>query len=322
LDGIGAAAGGEPLIFDRSTGHLDGASLVNRAVLLALQAGSVITQPFGHRGYRLGCRTLASIAAKRDIIIRLNENAVLAIPFCDGYWSRLLNRRYHYEEEIEALLRCLANDRYFFIDCGANFGYWSVLTSSLPFGTQPTLAVEASRTNALRLAENARLNGSRFRFLNAAMSGSSGFARVVGNRHEKFETIALEQGEPGAVERITLDAVAAQSLTDPSFPVLVKLDVEGVEIEVLEGGRTLSKRDTLFICEEHGSDRAHNVSRYLLGHMEQRLYAFDPVEGRFIRLVGPDQLDRLKKHSWVGYNVFATSSSLWEARLRSVRWRP
>jgi hypothetical protein len=56
--------------------------------------------------------------------------------------------------------------------------------------------------------------------------------------------------------------------------------------------------------------------------MEQRLYAFDPVEGRFIRLVGLDQLDRLKKHSWVGYNVFATSSSLWEARLRSVRWRP
>lgn len=322
MDGIGAAAGGGPLIFDRSTGHVDGANLIDRAVLLALQAGSIVTQPFGHRGYRLGCQTLASIAAKRDIIIRLNEDAVLAVPFCDGYWSRLLNRRYHYEEEIEALLRSLANDRYFFIDCGANFGYWSVLTSSLPFGGQTTLAVEASQTNVVRLAENARLNGSRFRYLNAAMSGGRGFARIVGHRHEKFETIALEQSEPGAVERITLDAVALQGLADPSLPVLVKLDVEGVEIEVLEGGSALSKRDTLFICEEHGSDRTHSVSRYLLELMEQRLYAFDPVEGRFIRLVGLDQLDRLKKHSWVGYNVFATSSLLWEARLRSVRWRP
>ena len=322
MDGVGAAAGGDPLIFDRSTGHLDGANPIDRTVLLALQVGSVVTQPFGHRGYRLGCRTLALIATKRDIIIRLNEDAVLEIPFCDGYWSRLLNRRYHYEEESEALLRSLVKDRYFFIDCGANFGYWSVLTSSLPFGAQPTLAVEASRTNALRLAENARLNGSRFHYLNAAMSGSRGFARIVGNRHEKFEAIALEQSEPGAVERVTLDAVAALGLTDASLPVMVKLDVEGVEIQVLEGGSTLSRRDTLFICEEHGSDRAHSVSRYLLEVMKLRLYAFDPLDGRFIRLIGLDQLDRLKKHSWVGYNVFATSSSLWEDRLRSVRWRP
>lgn len=317
---IEASVVAETLIFDRSTGRLDGASAFERVVLTALQAGSVITQPFGHRGYRLGCQVLGSITPKRDIIVRLNDDAAFAIPFCDGYWSRLLNRSHHYEVEIETLLRSLATDQYFFVDCGANFGYWSVLTSSSPFGMQPTLAIEASQSNALRLTENAKLNGHRFRRMNAAIGGERGFARVVGHRHEKFETVPLERREPDAVEQITLDMLAEQSLIDTSIPVVVKLDVEGVEIETLKAGRTLSTCDTLFICEEHGSDRAHSVSRCLLEVMALRLYAFDSVGGTFVRLDGIDQLDRIKTHSWVGYNVFATSSLKWDDRLRSAKW--
>lgn len=308
------------LKFDRSNGRVEGANASARAAILALQAGSVLSQPFGHRGYRLGCQIIESLTAKRDIVIRLNEDAVFAIPFCDGYWSRLLNRRYHYEEEIEALLRSLARERYFFVDCGANFGYWSVLACSGPFGAQPTLAIEASRSNALRLGENAALNGNRFRCLTAAIGGSAGFARVFGDRHEKFETVALEQSEPDAVDRVTLDALAEHGLIDPSLPVVIKLDVEGVEIQVLQGGSTLSTRDTLFVCEEHGADRAHSVSRHLLEVMGLTLYAFDCSEHRFARLDRVSQLDRIKTHSWVGYNVFATCSSMWEARLRSTKW--
>ena len=311
-----------PFAFDRGSGMLTGAGVIDRVAVLALQAGSVITRPYGHRGYRLGCKAVATAVADRDIIIRLNEDAAFAIPFCDGYWSRMLNRKYDYEEEIEAFLRSVTDLRYSFVDCGANFGYWSVLASSRPFGRQPTLAIEASLENAKRLSANALLNGDRFRWLNAAVGGQAGgFARITGARHEALETLALTKNEPDAVPVVSLDSLVAGGLIDVSVPVVVKLDVEGVEIEALTGAEQLMQRDCVVICEEHGSDPTHGITRHLLEEMSLRVFVFDPKACRFNRLEGIMRLDSIKRHPWVGYNVFATSSELWEERLLAATWR-
>jgi FkbM family methyltransferase len=310
------------LTFDRGTGMLTGSSVIDRIAVLALQAGSVLTRPFGHRGYRLGCKLVATAVAERDIIVRLNEDAAFAFPFCDGYWSRMLNPRYDYEEEIEAFLRNAVDLRYSFIDCGANFGYWSVLASSRPFGRQQTLAIEASSENAKRLRTNTLLNGDRFRWLNAAVGGKSGgFARITGARHEAMETLALTQNEPDAVPVVSLDSLAAGGLIDATMPIVIKLDVEGVEIEALTGAEGLMQQDCVVICEEHGSDRTHGITRHLINELSLSVFVFDPLRCRFIRLDGIDRLNRIKKHAWVGYNVFATSSALWEHRLLSATWK-
>lgn len=296
--------------------------MIDRVAVLALHAGSVLTRPYGHRGYRLGCKAVAIAVAGRDIIVRLNEDAAFAIPFCDGYWSRILNRRYDYEEEIEAILRNAADLRYTFVDCGANFGYWSVLASSRPLGGQSTLAVEASSENAKRLKINALLNGDRFRWLNAAIGDKvGGFARITGARHEAFGTLALAKNEPDAVPMVSLDSLVADGLIDARQPAVIKLDVEGMEIEALTGAKWLMQRDCMIICEEHGSDRTHGITRYLINEMSLKVFVFDPTRCRFFRLDGIERLDRIKKHRWVGYNVFATSSALWEERLLSATWK-
>jgi len=246
-----------PLAFDRESGMLTGAGVLDRVAVLALQAGSILTRHYGHRGYRLGCKAVANLVTERDVVVRLNGDADFAFPFCDGYWSRTLNRNYDYEEEIEAFLRSASDVRYSLVDCGANFGYWSVLASSRPFGGQATLAIEASRENAKRLARNARLNGGRFRWLNAAVGeASGGFARITGARHEAFGTLALAENEPEAVPIVSLDGLAADGLIDAALPVVIKLDVEGVEIEALAGAAKLLRRDCVVICEEHGLDRS------------------------------------------------------------------
>lgn len=318
-DGVAAE---RPLVFDRESGMLSGVGVIDRVAVLALQAGSVITRPYGHRGFRLGCKAVATVVADCDIIVRLNDDADFAIPFCDGYWSRILNPKYDYEEEIEAFLRSAADLRYSFVDCGANFGYWSVLASSRPFGGQAALAVEASPENAKRLARNARLNGSRFRWLNAAVGErSGGFARITGARHEAFGTLTLEKNEPEAVQIVSLDGLAADGLIDIALPVVIKLDVEGVEIAALAGAEGLLRRDCVVICEEHGLDRTHGITRHLIDELSLRVFVFDPELCRFIRLDGVGRLDQIKKHAWVGYNVFATSSTLWEERLLAATWR-
>lgn len=309
------------ITYDRESGTLTGAGSIDAMAVRALQAGSMLTRPFGHRGYGLGCRAVSALVTECDIVVRLNYDAAFAIPFCDGYWSRLLNSRYDYEEEIEAFLRSAVDLEYMLVDCGANFGYWSVLASSEPFGAQRALAIEASPQNAERLEVNARLNGSRFRCLNAAIGGHAGrFARVTGSKHEALATYALAHEEPGAVRLVSLDSLVAQGFIDPSIPTIVKLDVEGVEIEALKGAANLLSGNAVIICEEHGSDRNHGVTRHLLSATSLKVYVFDPSLFRFVPVVGLNILDRVKRHRWVGYNVFATSSELWQERILTARW--
>lgn len=315
----GSASARRTLAYDRGSGRLSGAGLVQRLAVLALQAGSIVTAPFGHRGYRLGCKAVASAFAPSEIVVRLNSDAVFSLPFADGYWSRLLNRRYEYEDEIEAFLRGASEVDYAFVDCGANFGYWSVLVSSKPFGAHDALAIEASADNAVRLELNSHLNGHRFRCVHAAIGGASGgYVRITGDRHEAFGTASAVAGERGAVRTVSLDGLMAEGAIDAARPVVVKLDVEGVEIAALQGAERLSRRDAVFICEEHGADREHLVSRHLMTATSLRLYVFDAAAAAFVRVGDLSLLDRIKRHAWVGYNVFATSSPLWEEKLERL----
>lgn len=315
----GPASAGRTLAYDRESGRLSGARLVERLAVAALQAGSAATAPFGHRGYRLGCKVVSSAVAAGDIAIRLNSDAVFSMPFADGYWSRLLNGRYIYEAVIEAFLRGVSDVDYVFVDGGANFGYWSVLATSEPFGAHDALAIEASALNASRLELNVWLNGGRFRCIHAAIGGADGgFVRITGDRHEAFGTARAGADETGAVRTISLDGLMTKGAIDPARLVVVKLDVEGVEIEALRGAERLSAGDAVFICEEHGADREHLVSRHLMGATSLRLYVFDAAASGFVRVRDLSVLDRIKRHSWVGYNVFATGSPFWEEKLQRM----
>ncbi len=95
-------------------------------------------------GYIACANLLRKTLPERNIAIKLNSDAVFEFPYGDGYWSKLLNRSYHYEDELELLFRHSADVDYTLIDCGANYGYWSVLVSSAPFGSHKAIAIEPS----------------------------------------------------------------------------------------------------------------------------------------------------------------------------------
>ena len=65
---------------------------------------------------------------------------------------------------------------------------------------------------------------------------------------------------------IALDNLIDDGKVAASGKYLIKLDVEGVEIEAIKGGTRLLQADSVILCEEHGSDRTHAVSRYILDH--------------------------------------------------------
>ena len=306
-----------PIQFDRASGALEGANLWERTAALALATGSKISSHFSHMGYIACANLLRKTLPERNIAIKLNSDAVFEFPYGDGYWSKLLNTSYHYEDELELLFKDSADVDYTLLDCGANYGYWSVLVSSRPFGSHKAIAIEPSGQNYPKLVNNGKINGNRFEPMKCAIGASRGIARLSGTKHEAFSIAGgLDDGEEVPV--IALDNLLDDGKISASGKYLIKLDVEGVEVEAMKGGARLMQGDSVILCEEHGGDRQHTVSRYILEQTPLKLLVYDPGSNRLETVSELSILDRIKVSTHIGYNVFGTASAFWLDRINAL----
>jgi FkbM family methyltransferase len=305
----------QALAFDRTTGRFTGANWVERIAAVAMQLGAKATAPIHHRGLSLGCRILRTGLVAREITVALAEDSRFSFPFGDGYWTRLLDGSSTYEPEVDAFLRGIAGVDYDFIDCGANFGFWSILVSSRGYGRHACLAIEASPVNATRLAANARLNGGRFRVLHSAISGKDGgTAWIAGSKHEGMSIAHVPAGGGDEVGVVSLDGLLARGEVRADRPLVVKLDVEGVEVEAMQGAERLLRGDVALICEDHGADPTHRVTRHLLENTRCAVFVFNARSRSYDRLTDIGALGALKAAGPPGYNVFALTP-FWERQL-------
>jgi len=144
-----------------------------------------------------------------------------------------------------------------------------------------------------------------------------GTARLSGTKHEAFSIVGGNGGGED-VPVITLDNLIDDGKVAPSGKYLIKLDVEGVEIEAIKGGTRLLQADSVILCEEHGSDRTHAVSRYILDQTPLTLIVYDPASRRLEAVTELSILDRIKVSTNVGYNVFGTASAFWLDRIDAL----
>jgi FkbM family methyltransferase len=307
-----------PIQFDRASGALEGANLWERTAALALSTGSKISSHFSHRGYNGCANLLRKTLPERDIAIKLNADAIFAFPYGDGYWSKLLNRSFSYENELELLFRDSVDVDYTLLDCGANYGYWSVLISSAPYGSHKAIAIEPSSQNFAKLANNAAINSNRFEVMKCAIGAARGTARLSGTKHEAFSIVGATGDGGEEVPVIALDNLLDDGKVSAGGKFLIKLDVEGVEIEAIKGGTRLLQGDSVLLCEEHGNDPDHTVSRFILEQTPLKLIVYDPRSNRLETVTELSILDRIKVSTHVGYNVFGTASAFWQDRIRAL----
>ncbi|MFO1108568.1 MAG: FkbM family methyltransferase [Bradyrhizobium sp.] len=309
-----------PIQFDRVSGVLEGANAWERLAAVALTLGSKISSNFSHRGYNRCANLLRKALPERNIEIKLNEDATFAFPYGDGYWSKLLNRTFFYEDELDLLFKASADIDYTLLDCGANYGYWSVLVSSKPYGSHKAIAIEPSGANFPKLANNARINNNRFETMKCAIGAARGIAHLSGTKHEAF-SIAGDQDDGEEVPVIALDNLLDDGKVSPGGKFLIKLDVEGVEIEAIKGGARILREDSVLLAEEHGNDPEHTVSRFILEQTPMKLIVYDPQSNRMEAVTELSILDRIKVSSNVGYNVFGTASAFWQDRIGALNAR-
>lgn len=150
------------------------------------------------------------------------------------------------------------NEGDLFVDVGANIGVYTVMASGVRDAR--TIAIEPVPTTARAFEDNVAINqiASRVTIFNGGLGSREGELRFTSDRGSKNRVVVGdERGETLAVPIKTLD-----SLLDGEDPFLIKIDVEGYEMEVLAGAETTLHSELLqaIIIETNGSGQRYGVS--------------------------------------------------------------
>jgi len=139
-----------------------------------------------------------------------------------------------------------------FVDVGANVGAYAVLMSPL---VAKVIAYEANEAPASQLARNLAMNRIAGQVRQVAVSGEGGtvefgiVSRFAGNSAVVDGRSRHDFRETRVVEAVTLD----DELAAAEGPFAIKIDVEGHEVAVLNGARTiLAKQRCVLQVEDYG----------------------------------------------------------------------
>ena len=253
---------------------------------------------------------------KELIKIKIAKNSNFIFFITDPYYNRLLYQKFEYEPEIKILLKKFKREKYTFIDAGANLGYWSIIASSKEYGQKKTISIEPLKNNFNLLKLNQNNNINRFKIINLAVSNKIGKSKIYYNdetasnvgaslqrnnvKSNKYEIIKTDKID-NIVNRFTIDN-----------KIILKLDVEGNEINALNGAKKTLKKDCLIIYEDHTKDIYHLNTKFLL-NKNYLIYYFN--QKKINQITNINELSKIKKISHKGYNFFATKSKLFITEL-------
>lgn len=158
------------------------------------------------------------------------------------------------------------------LDIGAHVGYYTLLSSSLAGDTGRIYAFEPNPRNCVHLRRHVRINRLRnVHVEESAVAEARGVARFgfgTGSGTGKLD-------EKGRIEVRTI-AVDAFCIARSIRPTLIKIDVEGAEMRVLEGARAVLLRyHPVILLSTHGEA----VHQQCITFLRQMGYLLHPITG-------------------------------------------
>jgi FkbM family methyltransferase len=180
-----------------------------------------------------------------------------------------------------------------FYDIGANMGFFSLIAAKLVGPTGFVNAFEPVAENAASIRENVQLNGfTNINTCEVAVGSTSGQAELLLTDWDGGSTLASSSVKPSEpvsrrnVRVVTLDDfIAEKNLRPPNF---VKIDVEGLELEVLQGmTKTIETAKPILLYEVDDGDREKFLNRWdaLDKHVESLGYEIIRLENSYANRV-------------------------------------
>jgi FkbM family methyltransferase len=182
--------------------------------------------------WQLGSRILG----RAVVVAFVDETVLLVDPGMTGATGNVYVGLHEFADMAFVLHFLRETDR--FVDAGANVGAYTILASGVCHAE--TVAVEPVGSAFQRLLANVRVNAivDRVRACNVGLAAKSGRLRFTRSLDTVNHVVAGEDFEAG--EGIEVPVVTLDELVGDRAPSLIKVDVEGYETAVFDGGvRTL-----------------------------------------------------------------------------------
>ncbi|WP_083544532.1 FkbM family methyltransferase [Synechococcus sp. SynAce01] len=147
-----------------------------------------------------------------------------------------------WEHWVHDTCRWVMPDKGIFYDIGANVGYMCIeLVHSMPLATSFAFEAQAELAKALKISIETNNLSPRIRLFEAALGDVQGSAELAHFAHDGHASLISNEKlqytktkRATSVTVYTIDDLAANNLILP--PDLIKIDVEGSEASVLNGG--------------------------------------------------------------------------------------
>lgn len=167
-----------------------------------------------------------------------------------------------------------------FIDCGANIGFYSVLASRLVGDTGKVLSIEMIPETAAILNHHLQLNQcTNVQVVEFALCDKDNQEIIATVQEGKFgqATISRVDSQNKIENEIVVKTVTLDTLTkDISHIRLIKMDLEGAELQALKGAvETLQKTDYLIFEERTREIEQNPVFEFL----KKSGFELDQIDG-------------------------------------------
>lgn len=184
-----------------------------------------------------------SVLKKRFLTRRIHDYK-LCLDLSDKGITRQLVINGTREEQLRFMLQRETTEGMTILDIGANIGYYPIMEAKLAGSSGFVYAVEPAPDNYRQLLKNIELNNlsEQFETYNIGISNKTGNERFYISTHSNLHTFIKEGYDGKYVTQGTGSEYLEVKVIDLSTFIndkrkidLVRMDVEGYEVEILEG---------------------------------------------------------------------------------------
>ncbi len=255
----------------------------------------------------------------------LSKNIILNIYNFKVYGSTNKNKTSYFllkkcefgdYHELNTIKKISDKHKILFLDCGCNYGFYSLYVASLSKKNK-IISVEASKRTLKEFNKNLNLNNfSNIDFYNNVISDTDGKVINFNESEKDWESSITHQdynsNESSIVNSIKIDTIVQDHELE-EYKIIIKLDIEGNELSGIHGSLKLIEKSSPLIIMEFSKyifNKKDNIE-YLKNFLDRYDYSIydtnNKKQGLDNILITLDNLE--KRHKTIGNFYLIKNSS-------------